>query len=141
VVHVARIWEPRSAYRVLVGKPEGNRLLGRPRLKWENDIKMYIKGMVCEVVDWIQLAQNSVQRRALAGTATNLRMPQKQLSNCQLLKKNSAPWNRLNVQYGTLMTATQTRRQVMRLTRIQRGLTVHIFIGGKTELEMFHATE
>jgi hypothetical protein len=58
VVHVAHIGERRGVCRFLVGKLEGKRPLGRPRLRWENNIKMDIKKVVCGAVDWIELAQN-----------------------------------------------------------------------------------
>jgi hypothetical protein len=48
----------RGVYRVLVGKPEGKRSLGRPRRRWEDDIEMNIQEVVCGVMDWIKLAQN-----------------------------------------------------------------------------------
>jgi hypothetical protein len=48
----------RGVYRVLVGKPEGKRPLGRPRHRWEDDIKIYLQEVGCRVVDWIILAQD-----------------------------------------------------------------------------------
>ena len=56
VGHVARMGERRGLYRVLVGKPEGKRPLGRPRLRWE-DIKMDFQEVGCGATDWIELAQ------------------------------------------------------------------------------------
>jgi len=47
----------KGVYRVLVGKPEGNRPLGRPRRRWEDNIKMNLQEMGCEGVDWIELAR------------------------------------------------------------------------------------
>jgi len=55
--HVARIGERRGVYRVLVGKPEGKRLLGRPRRRWEDNIKMNLQEVGCGSMDWIELAQ------------------------------------------------------------------------------------
>ena len=55
--HVARM-ERRGLYRVLVGKPEGKRLLGRPRRRWEDNIKMDLQEMGCGGMDWIDLAQD-----------------------------------------------------------------------------------
>ena len=57
--HVARMGEGRGVYRVLVGKPEGKRPLGRPRLRWEDNIKMDIQDVGCEDMDWIELAQDN----------------------------------------------------------------------------------
>ena len=56
--HVARMGERRDIYRVLVGKPEGKRPLGRPRRRREDNIKMDLQKVGCEGVDWIELAQD-----------------------------------------------------------------------------------
>jgi hypothetical protein len=56
--HVARIGEERGVYRVLVGKPKGKRPLGRPRNSWEDNIRMDLQEVGCEVMDWIGLAQD-----------------------------------------------------------------------------------
>ena len=64
-VHVARMGDRRGVYRVLVGKPEGKSRLGRPRRRWEDNIKMDLQevGTVCG--DWMELAQDRDRRRAL----------------------------------------------------------------------------
>ena len=62
--HVARMRERRGVYRVLVGKPEGNRPLGRPRRRWEDNIKMEHKEVGCGGMDWIELAKERDRRRA-----------------------------------------------------------------------------
>jgi hypothetical protein len=62
-------------YRVLVGKPEGKRPLGRPRRRWQNSIKMDIKLMGCGVMDWMKLAQDRDRWRALVNVVMNLRFP------------------------------------------------------------------
>jgi len=54
--HVARMGEGRVVYRVLVGKPEGRRPLGRPRLRWEDNIRMDLREVECGCVDWMELA-------------------------------------------------------------------------------------
>ena len=54
--HVARMVERRGVYRVLVGKPEGKTPLGRPRRRWEDNIKMDLKEVGCLVMEWIELA-------------------------------------------------------------------------------------
>jgi hypothetical protein len=64
-----------NAYRVLVGKPEGKRQLGRPRRRWENNVKMDLRGIGWGGADWIVLAQDRDQWRALVNTALNLRVP------------------------------------------------------------------
>jgi hypothetical protein len=56
--HVAPVRERRGVYRVLVGKPEGMRRLGKPRRGWQDNIKMDLQEMGCGVMDWIELAQD-----------------------------------------------------------------------------------
>ena len=58
VGHVARVGERRGIYGVLVGKPERKRPLGRPRRRWEDNIKMDLREVRCGGVDWIELAQD-----------------------------------------------------------------------------------
>jgi hypothetical protein len=60
--------ERRGVYRVLVGKPEGKRPLGRPRRRWEDNIKMDIPEVGCGVMDWIELAQDRNRWRTLSGS-------------------------------------------------------------------------
>jgi hypothetical protein len=67
--------EKRNAYRILVGKPEGKRPLGRPRRKWEDNIKMDLREIGWGGVNWIDLAQDRDQWRALVNTVMNLRVP------------------------------------------------------------------
>jgi len=64
VGHVARMGEERCVYRVLVGKPEGKRLLGRPRRRWEDNIKTDLQEVGCGGMDWIELAQDRDRWRA-----------------------------------------------------------------------------
>ena len=73
--HVARMGEGRSVYRVLVGKPEGRRPLGRPRRRWEDNIKMAVQEVGCGVMDWIELAPDRDMWRALVNAVMNLRVP------------------------------------------------------------------
>jgi hypothetical protein len=56
--HIARMGEKRNAYRILVGKPEGKRPLGRPRRRWEDNIKLDLREMGRGGMDWIDLAQD-----------------------------------------------------------------------------------
>jgi len=56
--HVARMGERRDVYKVLVGKPEGKRPLGRPRCRWDDNIKMDLQEVGCGGMDWIELAQD-----------------------------------------------------------------------------------
>ena len=75
VGHVARIGEDRAVYRVLVGKPEGRRPLGRPRHGWVDKIRLFLQEVGCGYVDWIGLAQDRDRWRTLVSTVMNLRVP------------------------------------------------------------------
>jgi hypothetical protein len=65
----------KGVYRVLVGRPEGKRPLERPRHRWENNIKMDLREIGINGSNWIQLAQDRVQRWAFVNTIMNLRVP------------------------------------------------------------------
>jgi hypothetical protein len=65
----------RGIYRVFVGKPEGKRPLGRPRRRWEDDIKMDLQEVECGRTDWIELIQDRDSWRALVNEVMNLRVP------------------------------------------------------------------
>jgi hypothetical protein len=67
--------EGRGVYRVLVGKPEGKRPLGRPRHRWEDNIKNDLQEVGGGCGDWMELAQDRDRWRALVGTVRNLRVP------------------------------------------------------------------
>jgi hypothetical protein len=67
--------EGKGVYRVLVGRPEGKRPLGRPRRRWEDNIKMDLREIWIDGAKWIQLAQDRVQWRACVNTVMNLRVP------------------------------------------------------------------
>jgi hypothetical protein len=67
--------EKRNAYRLLVGKPEGKRLLGRPRLRWVDNIKMDLREIGWDGVDWIDMAQERDHWKALVNTVLNIRVP------------------------------------------------------------------
>jgi hypothetical protein len=73
--HIARAVERRGVYSVLVGKPEGKRPLGRPRLRWDDNIKMHLQEVGCGCMDWIELVQDSDRWLALANAVINLRFP------------------------------------------------------------------
>ena len=73
--HIERMGEKRSVYRVLVGKPEGKRPLGRHRRRWEDNIKTDLEEVGCGVMDWIELAQDRDRWRALMNAAINLWVP------------------------------------------------------------------
>ena len=73
--HVARMGERRGIYRVLVWKSEGKRPLGRPRRRWEDNIKMDLQEVGCRIMDWIELAQDRDRWPALVNGVMNLRVP------------------------------------------------------------------
>jgi hypothetical protein len=73
--HAAHMEKKGNAYRVLVGKPEGKITLGRPSRKWEDTIKMDLGEIGWGAMDWINLAQDRNQWRALLNTVLNLRVP------------------------------------------------------------------
>jgi hypothetical protein len=67
--------ENKNAYRILVGKPQGKRPLGRPKRKWEDNIKMDLREVGWGGMDWVDLAQDRDQWRALVNTVVNLWVP------------------------------------------------------------------
>jgi hypothetical protein len=67
--------EGRSDYKTLVGRLEGKRSLGRPRLSWEDNIKIDLRDVGINEANWIQLVQDRVQWRAFVNTVMNLRVP------------------------------------------------------------------
>jgi hypothetical protein len=72
--HMAHMGEESKVYRVLMGKPEGKRSLGRPRRRWEDGIRMNVREIGLGSVDWIQLDQDRNRWRALVNTVMNLRV-------------------------------------------------------------------
>jgi hypothetical protein len=66
--------EKRNAYRILVGKPEGKRPLGRPRCRWEDNIRMNLRDRGWGGMEWVDLAQDRDQWRALVNTVMNLQV-------------------------------------------------------------------
>jgi len=73
--HVARMGEERGVYRILVGKPEGRRPLGRPRRRWADNIRMDLQEVKCGYMDWIGLARDTDRWRTLLSAVMNLRVP------------------------------------------------------------------
>jgi hypothetical protein len=73
--HVARMGEGRGVYRVLVWRPESKRLLGRPRRRWEDNIKMDLRETGIDGADWIRLVQDRFQWRAFVNAVMNFRVP------------------------------------------------------------------
>ena len=73
--HVARMGEDRGVHRVLVGKPEGNRPLGRPRRRWKDNIKMDLQDVGGGRGDWRELAQDRDRWQALVGTVRDFWVP------------------------------------------------------------------
>jgi hypothetical protein len=70
--HVARMGEGRGVYRVLAGRPEGKRSLGRPRRTWEDNIKMDLMEIGIDGPNWIRLARDRVQWQTFVNTVMNL---------------------------------------------------------------------
>jgi hypothetical protein len=75
VGHIVRMGEKRNAYRLLVGKPEGKRPLGRPRRMWVDNIRMDLREVGWGDVDWIGLAQDRNRWRAFVNLVLNLQVP------------------------------------------------------------------
>jgi hypothetical protein len=73
--HVARMGERTGVYRVLVGRTEGKKPVGRPRRRWEDNIKLDLREIGIDGANWIQLAQDTVRWRAFDSTVMNLRVP------------------------------------------------------------------
>jgi len=73
--HVARMSDERGVYRVLVGKPEGKRPLGKSRSRWVNNIRMDPQELGCGYMDWIGLGQDRDRWRTLVSAVMNLRVP------------------------------------------------------------------
>jgi hypothetical protein len=72
--HVARVGEEKKIYNVLMGKPEGKRPRGRPKRRWEDGIRIDLREIGWESVNWIQLAQDRDRWRAVVNTVMNLRV-------------------------------------------------------------------
>jgi len=73
--HVARMEEDRNALKILTGKPIGKRPSGRPRRRWEDNIKMDLEGIGINTRNWVDLAQDRNYWRALVNAASNFRVP------------------------------------------------------------------
>ena len=73
--HVARMEETRSAFKMLTGKPKGKRPLGRPRHRWEDNIRMDLEDIGINAENWVDSAQDRDYWRALVNAALNLRVP------------------------------------------------------------------
>jgi len=73
--HVARMAEGRGVYRVLVGRPEGKRSLGRPRHRWEDNVNIDVRDIGIDGTNWIRLAQDKVWCWAFVSMVMNLQVP------------------------------------------------------------------
>ena len=74
-MHVARMEERRSALKILTGKPTGKRPLGRPRRRWEDNIRMHLEEIGINAGSWVDSAQDRYYWRALVNAALNFRDP------------------------------------------------------------------
>jgi hypothetical protein len=72
---MACMGDKRNAYRILVGKPEGKRPLGKPRRMWEDNIRMDLREIGWSGIDWIDLAQDKDQWKAVVNMVMNFRVP------------------------------------------------------------------
>jgi hypothetical protein len=86
---VARMGEERDMYKILMGKPEGKRPLGRPKRRWEDGIRMELREIGWGSVDWIQLAQDRDRWWAVVKTVMNLRVLRQPSPLC-IMQKNKA---------------------------------------------------
>jgi hypothetical protein len=75
LVTIGMLMKERGVYRVLVGKPEGKILMGRPRHRWEDNIRMDLQEVRCGSMDWIGLAQDRERWPAVVNAVMNLRVP------------------------------------------------------------------
>jgi hypothetical protein len=85
--YITRMGEKRNTYRIWVGKLEGKRPLGRPRRRWVHNIKIYLREIAWNFMDWIDLVQDKDQWRPLFSTIMNLKVPyniRKFLSSCTI---------------------------------------------------------
>ena len=73
--HLARMEQSINAYRILVGKPEGKKPFGKPRRRWEDNIKIDLREVGCDPGDWIALAEDRDQWRVYVRAVMNLRVP------------------------------------------------------------------
>jgi hypothetical protein len=72
--HVGRMGERRGVYRVLVGRPEGKRPLGKPRSRWEGNIKLDLREVECGGMDWVDLAEDRDRRQTFVNSVMNIRV-------------------------------------------------------------------
>ena len=95
---MARMGEGRRVHRVLVGKPEGKRPLGRPRRRWEDNIKMDVQEVGGGCGDWMELAQYRDRWRVLVSTVMNFRVPK--MRGISRLAVEPVSFSRRTVLYG-----------------------------------------
>ena len=96
--HVASMGEGRGVRRVLVGKPEGKRPLGRPRRRWEDNVKMDLQEVGGSCGDWMELAQDRDKWRALVGAVRNLRVSK--MRGISLLAAEPVSFSRRTLLHG-----------------------------------------
>ncbi|KAJ4439562.1 hypothetical protein ANN_07689 [Periplaneta americana] len=108
--------ESRNAYSVLVGRPEGKRPLGRPRRRWEDDIKIDLREVGYDDRDWINLAQDRDQWRAYVRAAMNLRLTSgRRLKNAYFWRINTSHSARLGLAVATKESICNTPAPMARI--------------------------
>jgi len=95
---VARMGQGRGMYRVMVGKPEGKRPLGRPRRRWEDNIKMDLQEVEGGCVDWMELTQDRDRWLELVSTVMSLRIPK--MRGISLLAAEPVSFSRRTLLHG-----------------------------------------
>jgi hypothetical protein len=104
--HVARMGEERKVNKVLMGKPEGKRPLGRPRRRWENEIIMDLREIGLEGVDWIRLSQDRDRWRAVVSAVMNLLVF---APRSWLVSERQKHWDCADLIYSTTLSAVHIR--------------------------------
>ncbi|KAJ4439183.1 hypothetical protein ANN_15142 [Periplaneta americana] len=128
--HVARMGESRNAYRVLVGKPEGKRPLGRPRRRWEGNIKMDLREVGYDDRDWINLAEDRDQWRAYVRAKMNLRSLMLAGSEFQSLGRAIVKEDEYEeVRWDGIVSIVSWRERVFRLWWEERSLLNNVDSG------------
>ncbi|KAJ4431722.1 hypothetical protein ANN_20324 [Periplaneta americana] len=128
---VTRMGESRNAYRVLVGRPERKRPLGRPRRRWEDNIKMDLRKVGYDDRDWINLAQDRDRWRAYVRAAVNLEFPKSHLQKSNRKSKELAYKTLVRpiMEYGTVGWDPYRQNQMDSIEKVQRKAEKYVKMG------------